>query len=48
MSKREAAQVLKTMDDLGLALADKGHTWTAKERADYEKAVRILQPMACG
>lgn len=36
-------EILKTVDMLGVALADHGHQWTPEERAGYEAATRILR-----
>lgn len=42
------ADILKTVDMLGVALADHGHQWTTEERAGYEAATRILRnPNTC-
>lgn len=38
----EQAMVLGALDSLGVALADKGHTWSTGERAIYEEAVKVL------
>lgn len=37
------AEILRTVDMLGVALADHGHQWTPEERAGYEAATRILR-----
>lgn len=35
--------ILKALDALALALADKGHRWTPEERRLYERAVTLAK-----
>lgn len=42
MTKREVESVIDTLDALGVALADEGHTWSPELRAMYENAIRLL------
>jgi hypothetical protein len=42
MSKVNGKQRLDTLDELGLALADKHHQWTRKQKRNYEKSVNLL------
>jgi hypothetical protein len=34
--------LVRSLDELGLALANKKHRWTQEERRDYELSIRIL------
>ncbi len=42
MSERVKTAVLSALDQLALALANKGHVWTRDERRAYETAIRLL------
>lgn len=40
---REMREVLlRTLDSMGVALADHGHTWSPSLRADYEQSIDLL------
>lgn len=41
-NKQMRTIALQALDALALALANKGHVWSAKERRSYERAVRAL------
>lgn len=38
--------ILKTLDDMGVALADLGHQWSEELRSQYETSVRQLERLA--
>lgn len=42
MNRLSRQLVIGALDSLGLALTDRGHHWTAGERAIYEQATAIL------
>jgi len=43
MLEQKSKQIIKdALDALGCALADHKHQWSAKERALYERAIRLL------
>lgn len=42
MTKREAQSIIDTLDALGVALANEGHTWSPELRRMYENALRLL------
>ena len=46
MTQQEAQYVIDTIDALGVALADEGHTWSPELRAMYENAIRLLTRIA--
>lgn len=41
-AKAQRETALKALDMLALALAEKRHIWTMRERRAYERAVRAL------
>jgi hypothetical protein len=43
MSKTDGKQILDSLDELGLALADEHHLWTRKQKRAYEKSVSLLK-----
>ena len=42
MTKKEVELIIDTIDALGVALADEGHTWSPELRRMYENAIRLL------
>lgn len=42
MLEREKQTILTALDQLALALADYGHTWTNDQRESYEQATEAL------
>ena len=42
MTNKKRMLAREALDVLALALASKGHTWTAREREAYESAIRLL------
>ena len=42
VTRQEAQSVIDTIDALGVALADEGHTWSPELRRMYESAIALL------
>ena len=42
LTDKKAQIITKTLDRLGIALADHNHQWTDEERGLYEEAIAIL------
>lgn len=44
IDEKQGAELLNTLELLGLALAHEGHVWSDEERSAYDRALTILIP----